>query len=137
MPNPSTKESTRIGEVSKRTGCNIETIRYYEKIRLLPEPPRSTGGYRLYGEAHIKRLNFIKRARRLGFSLDEVRGLLSLVDSNEYSCDEVNNITVEHLHEVERKIKDLQKLRRVLNEMASQCEGGQVPECPVIDALFK
>ena len=126
-----------IGKVSKKTGCNIETIRYYEKIDLLPEPMRSDGGFRLYSEEHLKRLNFIRRSRRLGFSLDEIRGLLNLVDSDSYTCSEINDITLGHLHEIEAKIEDLQNLRAVLKEMSSQCEGGEVPECPVIEALFQ
>lgn len=125
-----------IGHVSEVTGCNIETIRYYERIGLLPNPPRSDGGFRLYGDEHIKRLNFIRRSRKLGFHLDEVRGLLSLVDTNTHTCAQVKSITVNHLHEIEQKIADLTKLKKVLTDMASQCEGEKVPLCPIIDALF-
>ena len=129
--------SVTIGKVAKITDCNIETIRYYEKIGLLQEPERSEGGFRLYTNEEIKRLNFIKRARRLGFSLDEIRGLLELVDSDSYTCSEVKEITLEHLQEIERKITDLENLRSVLAEMASTCEGGEVPDCAVIEVLFK
>jgi len=126
-----------IGQLSRRTGCHIETIRYYEKIDLLLPPPRSEGGYRLYGEDHLKRLNFVRRSRELGFTLDEIRGLLRLVDGGDYTCLEVKAITLEHLDEVRRKISDLRVLEKVLEDMVSQCDDGRVPECPVIEALFQ
>ena len=75
-----------IGALSKHTDCNIETIRYYERIGMLPEPPRTAGGHRVYGEDDLKRLVFIRRSRELGFNLEDVRGLLCLVDSGRYSC---------------------------------------------------
>ena len=125
-----------IGALSKRTGCNIETIRYYEHIGILPAPPRTKGGHRLYGRDHFKRLFFIRRSRELGFRLEEVRGLLSLVDGGHYTCAEVKTLTLKHADEVKRKITDLRKMERVLKDMASRCEGGEIPACPVIDALF-
>lgn len=130
--------STRlgIGVLSKRTGCNIETIRYYERIGLMPQAARSEGGHRLYGEAHARRLGFIRRSRELGFTLDQIRTLLGLVDGGRYTCARVKRITVGHLDEIKRKVADLRKIERVLKEMAAQCDGGTVPKCPVIDALF-
>jgi MerR family mercuric resistance operon transcriptional regulator len=126
-----------IGALSKYTGCNIETIRYYERIGLLPGPPRSAGGHRLYGEAHLKRLTFIRHARGLGFTLDDIRGLLGLVDGGAYTCAEVKVLTLDHLGEVRRKLADLRRLEKVLKDMAEECDGGAVPDCPVIDALFR
>ena len=125
-----------IGALSRDSGCNIETIRYYERIGILPKPPRSAGGHRVYGPTHLKRLSFVRRARQLGFTLDEVRGLLHLVDSGDYTCGEVRAITLAHLQEVQAKLADLERLRDVLSDMAAQCDGDQVPDCPVIDALF-
>jgi MerR family mercuric resistance operon transcriptional regulator len=125
-----------IGALSKRTGCNIETIRYYERIGLMPPATRSDGGHRLYGDPQGRRLGFIRRTRELGFTLDQVRTLLKLVDGGRYSCAQVKRITVHHLDEVRRKVADLGKIKRVLAEMAAQCDGGTVPKCPVIDALF-
>lgn len=125
-----------IGVLSERTGVNIETIRYYEKIGLLPAPPRTEGGHRLYAEDHLKRLIFIRRSRELGFGQGEVRALLSLVDGGGYTCGEVKALTVQNLQTVREKIKDLRRLERTLAGISSQCEGGSVPECPVIDALF-
>jgi MerR family mercuric resistance operon transcriptional regulator len=125
-----------IGALSERTGCNIETIRYYERIGLLPPAPRSKGGHRVYGEAQARRLGFIRRSRELGFRLDQIRTLLGLVDGGRHTCARVKRITVDHLDEIQRKVADLRKIERVLKEMATQCDGGTVPACPVIDALF-
>ena len=126
-----------IGGLSKQTGCHIETIRYYERIRLLPEPPRTSGGHRLYDDVHLKRLTFIRRSRELGFTLEEVRELLGLVDGGGYTCAEVRAITVAHLNDVHQKITDLRNLEKVLKDMISQCEDGTIPDCPIIDALFQ
>jgi MerR family mercuric resistance operon transcriptional regulator len=126
-----------IGSLSRGTGCKIETIRYYERIGLLPKPPRSQGGHRLYEEAHLKRLTFIRRSRELGFTLHEVRGLLRLVDGGSYTCAEVKALTLDHVAEVRHKLADLRKVKRVLEEMAAECDGGEVPECPIIDALYQ
>src|SRR5262249_32967536 len=134
---PGTTTRATIGMLSERTGCNIETIRYYERIGLMPRIARSDGGHRLYGEDHMKRLGFIRRSRELGFTLDHVRTLLGLVDERRYTCAQVKRITVEHLGVIHRKVADLQKIERVLKEMAAQCDGGAVPKCAVIDALFR
>jgi MerR family mercuric resistance operon transcriptional regulator len=136
---PTTTPSSRrgIGALSQRTGCNVETIRYYERIGLLPPAGRSEGGHRLYTDADARRLGFIRRTRQLGFTLDEVRTLLQLVDGGRYTCAQVKRITVHHLDDVRQKVTDLQKIERVLSEMAAQCDGGRVPKCPVIDALFE
>jgi MerR family mercuric resistance operon transcriptional regulator len=125
-----------IGTLSKYSSVNIETIRYYEKIKIMPSPPRSEGGYRLYNENHGRRLSFIRRSRELGFSLEEIRGLLTLIDDKSYTCAEVESLTREHLETTRKKIIDLQKLEVVLDDMASKCDGGLIPDCPVIDALF-
>ncbi len=126
-----------IGVLSKRTGCDIETIRYYERIGVMPKPPRTEGGHRVFSEDHLKRLTFIRRSRELGFTLVQVRDLLGLVDGNDYTCDEVKAITVEHADAVRQKIADLRKLKRVLDDMVSQCNRGDIPDCPVIEALFE
>jgi len=123
------------GELSKRSGCNIETIRYYEKIGLLPEPGRSDGGHRLYEPADQARLGFILRGRELGFSIDELRSLLSLVDSNAYTCGEVLALTQGHLDSIREKITDLRRLEVMLSEVSAKSKGGDVPDCPIIDAL--
>jgi MerR family transcriptional regulator, mercuric resistance operon regulatory protein len=124
-----------IGALSKRTGTNIETIRYYERGGLLPAPPRSAGGYRLYGTDHLKRLNFVRRARALGFSLAEVRKLLTLADQRRRPCAEVRVVAKAHLEDVKAKIADLRQMERVLRDTVARCEAGSGSHCPMIDAL--
>lgn len=123
-----------IGRLSERTGVKIETIRYYEKIGLLPSPPRTEGGRRLYAEAHLRRLVFIRRSRELGFTLDEIRNLLGLVESG-HRCGDVQAAALAHLTNVRRKIVDLRRMERTLSETAARCEGGKAPDCPIIDVL--
>lgn len=125
-----------IGALSKQSGANIETIRYYERIGVMPAPARSAAGYRIYGSDHVKRLSFVRRGRELGFSLDELRGLLRLVDGHAYTCAEVHGLTSEHLAEVRRKIADLRRLERVMADMVAQCTRNRIPDCPIVDALF-
>ncbi|MBN9597126.1 MAG: helix-turn-helix domain-containing protein [Afipia sp.] len=132
-----TTEDLTIGALSARSGVNIETIRYYEKIGVMPSPTRSASGYRIYGPEHVRRLHFVRRGRELGFGLDELRGLLRLVDGHTYTCEEVHALTVEHLTDIRQKIADLRRLERVMSDMAAQCTRDQVPECPIIDALFE
>jgi MerR family mercuric resistance operon transcriptional regulator len=122
-------------QLSKKTGCHMETIRYYENIGLMPEPQRSQKGYRLYGEAHVRRLRFILRSRELGFGIDEIRGLLHLVDRKSQTCAEVQERTKPHLAEVRAKIADLRRIERLLSQTMAQCSGEAVPECPILDAL--
>ncbi len=124
-----------IGEMSRRTGVNIETIRYYERIGVLLNPSRSQGGHRLYDDEHLKRLAFVKRSRELGFGLDDIRELLKLVDGGSFTCAEVHAITTSHLGDVKRKIADLKRMERVLGSMAAECSRGDVPECPIVDTL--
>ena len=125
-----------IGALSKRTGVNIETIRFYERVGILPKAPRTAGGHRIYNRDHLMRLGFVRRSRELGFSLDEVRGLLQLVDGGSYTCAEIKAITLDHLADIRRKIADLGRLEQTLAEVAGKCRGGKVPDCPVIEALF-
>lgn len=137
MDSRSSVKSFQRAELAKRTGCNLETIRYYEKIGLMPEPPRTAGGYRAYHGEHLKRLAFIRRSRELGFSLDEIRSLLRLVDGGDYTCAEVRDMTLRHSDDVRRKIADLRRLERSLKQMAAQCSGDTVPKCPIIDVLWR
>jgi len=127
----------RRGELAERSGCHIETVRFYEKQGLLPAPPRTAGGHRAYGPQHLARLTFIRRSRELGFTLDQVRGLLALVDGGTCTCAEVRTITVGHLADIRRKIADLRRLEAVLDDLAARCTGDEVPECPVIEALSR
>ncbi len=124
-----------IGELARRTGVHIETIRYFERVGLLDAPGRTQGGHRVYADRHVRALGFIKRARELGFTPDEVRAILNLGGPGKACCDEVRDIAVHHLAEVRRKIADLEKLERLLASTVDRCSGGHVPECAVIDML--
>lgn len=124
-----------IGELGRRTDTKVETIRYYERIGLLMAPARTEGNYRAYGEAELNRLSFIRRARDLGFSIEQVRDLLALSDRRDQSCATVDELTRAHLADVERKLVDLEALRRELSALLSQCRKGTVSECLIIEAL--
>lgn len=123
------------GDLARATGCNAETIRYYEKTGLLPDPPRTGAGYRIYSADHVARLRFILRARELGFSMDDIRGLLGLEEANAPTCAEVKARTDRHLTDVRKKIADLKRIEAVLAKTAAQCSGDEVPECPVLDTI--
>lgn len=124
-----------IGDMGRATGTKIETIRYYERIGILPKPARSTNNYRDYGQAELGRLSFVRRARDLGFSLDQVRALLRLSDNRSCDCAGIDRIAQEHLQEVDRKIADLSALRRELRAVIESCDGGTVANCRIIEAL--
>jgi MerR family mercuric resistance operon transcriptional regulator len=125
-----------IGKLSKRSGVHIETIRYYERIGVMPRPPRTEGGHRVYDEDKIKRLFFIKRSRELGFSIKEITALFDLVDSGNYTCAEIHERTTMKLLSVQQKVADLCRLERVLKNMVSECSRGDLPDCPILDTLF-
>ncbi len=128
-------DMTRAG-LAKETGCNKETIRYYETIGLLLPPMRAENGYRVYSWPDVKRLAFILRLRDLGFSIEKTRGLLELVDGHDYTCGEVHQITVAHIKDVQAKVRDLRKILKTLSAMAEECNRGEVPDCPVVEVLF-
>lgn len=131
-----TRAAITRGALAKRAGCHLETVRYYEQIGLLRPPRRSEGGHRRYDIEDQRRLRFILRGRELGFAIDELRSLLSLVDSETFTCGEVRELTIDHLAAVRQKIVDLKRLERTLARISDACCGGAVPECPVIDALW-
>ncbi|MGE0531797.1 MAG: helix-turn-helix domain-containing protein [Hyphomonadaceae bacterium] len=123
-----------IGRVSAETGVNIETIRYYERIGLMGKPQRSGGGRRLYDQSALRRLGFIRRARELGFSIDDIRALI-VVSGENGRCADVHALTVRHLGGVRAKISDLRKLEHTLAKMAERCDRDASSECAIIDAL--
>jgi MerR family mercuric resistance operon transcriptional regulator len=136
MPAITKKRGYPIGEMSRLTGVNIETIRYYERISLMPEPDRTAGGNRQFSHDHLKRLAFIRRSRELGFRIDEIRALLGMVDHDGISCGEVHDLTIRHLQSVQQKIASLRRLERMLADMAADCAQGDVPDCPILETLF-
>ena len=122
-----------IGELARVADTKAETIRYYERIGL--PPPRAAGNYRDYSDAHVSRLSFTRRARDLGFSIEQIRALLDLADQRERSCEAVDVIAREHLTDVKRKLADLAALRRELDSLIRQCRHGTIAECRIIEAL--
>src|ERR1700694_2135188 len=122
-------ETLSSGELSKRSGVNIETIRYYERVKLLPAPPRTSSGRRVYDETDLRILVFIRRSRELGFSLDEIRALLRLGGAEKASCGEVREIAAHHLEDIRAKLSDLKKLERVLSKTVARCSGKTAPDC--------
>jgi MerR family mercuric resistance operon transcriptional regulator len=128
------EQAITIGELSRRTGCNIETIRYYERIGLIPAPPRR-GRYRSYGVEDAGRLGFVRRSRELGFTLDEVRALLGLAAGGQAACAEVRELAASHLTDVRTRIADLRRMERVLAESVRACDAGRDPGCPLIQTL--
>ena len=128
--------SVKRGKLAKIAGCNIETIRYYENIELLRAVDRTSSGHRVYSSDDQARLRFILRARELGFSIAELRGLLSLVDSKEYTCGEVLAVTNDHITNIQQINRLENVLRDNVSDMAQKCDGGEVPDCAIVDAMF-
>ena len=128
-------EPLSIGSLAKATGTKVETIRYYESIGLLAAPARTKNNYRAYTPQHLARLSFIRRARALGFSIDQVQELLKLADQKDISCKAVDAIAREHLAEIDRKLRDLNTLRSELSNVIVQCGHGTISECRIIETL--
>jgi MerR family mercuric resistance operon transcriptional regulator len=122
-----------IGRLAGAAGVNLETIRYYERIGLMPEPARTASGHRSYGREHVRRLTFIRRARELGFGIGDIRALLA--GPGDVACTEVRSIATAHLAEVRAKIADLAKLEAILAGTVARCVGERSPACPVLDVL--
>lgn len=135
MPAVTTARTFPIGKLSRLSGVNIETIRYYEKIGLVPKPQRTRNGRRSYGATDIRTLCFVRRGRELGFTLNEVRALLALGGPGRASCGEVRSVAAHHLADIRAKIADLSKLERLLSKTIAKCSGSRAPDCPVIDIL--
>ena len=124
-----------IGALSRDTGCKVPTIRYYEKVGLMPAPPRSQGNQRRYGEQHRQRLMFIRHSRDLGFSQDAIRELLTLSDDPDQPCEQADAIAQRQLEAVENRLAQLQALKAELEHMVHQCKGGTIASCQIIEIL--
>ena len=124
-----------IGGLARETATKAETIRYYERINLLPAPGRTNGNYRIYRAEHLARLSFIRRSRDLGFSIEQVREILTMADDRNRSCAGVDAIARQHLAEVERKIADLNAMRRELSTIIDRCANNVIADCRIIEAL--
>ena len=125
----------KISEASRASGCHLETIRYYERIGLMPSPTRTGSGYRSYSEQDVERLRFITRGRDLGFSLDEIRSLMRLDQNGDLACEDVTRLAQQHLIDVQERIRDLQRVARELERTIRSCGGGVRAQCAILDAL--
>ena len=124
-----------ISKLAEGAGVHLETVRYYERIGLMPEPGRTRGGHRSYAATHVRRLRFIRRARELGFTLDDIRTLLELAEPGRASCGEVQKIASLHLQSVRAKLADLARMERLLTDTVTQCSGDGSLACPVLEML--
>lgn len=124
-----------IGNLAKATGVKLETIRYYERIGLMPTPARASSGFRNYGPEHTTRLTFIRRGREIGFTIADIRALLNLAVPGEVSCAEVRNLAYAHLDAVRAKLADLGRLEVILADTVARCSGAHAAACPVLDML--
>ena len=126
----------RIGQLAALCDCPVETIRYYEKIGLLPQPIRLANGYRSYDEVHSKWLQFILRSRALGFTQEEVRRLTDVAHQQRPACVEVHDLLQEHVIDVQKRVCELQRMERALIRLKDKCHDGTLHDCPVIDELM-
>lgn len=124
-----------IGHVARVTGCKVQTIRYYEQIGLLPRPDRSEGNQRLFVQADVDRLSFIRHARDLGFNIEAIRELLQMSDRPDMPCEEADAIALRHLENVKERIARMAALQAELERMLMQCAGGAISDCRVIEVL--
>ncbi len=130
------KTAMKIGELARQTGCQVETIRYYERDGLLPIPGRSEGNYRLYGEKHVERLSFIRRCRSLDMTLDDIRVLLGFRDAPDENCETVNELLDAHISDVATRIDELRRLEKQLRELRRQCGASrQAKDCGILNEL--
>ena len=128
----------RVGEIAEKCNVNKETIRYYERLGLIPEPNRTEKGYRMYSQQTVDRLNFIKKMQELGFSLNEIDKLLGVVDRDEAKCRDIYDFTVLKIEDIHRKIEDLKKIEQMLTDLKERCpENKDIYECPIIETLMK
>ncbi|PLR82167.1 Hg(II)-responsive transcriptional regulator [Bacillus canaveralius] len=126
-----------IGELAKKCDVNKETIRYYERIGLIPEPERTDSGYRMYSERIFDRLNFIKRLQELGFTLNEIDKLLGVVDRDEAKCRDMYDFTVSKIEDIQRKIQDLKRIEQMLINLKERCpENKDIYACPIIETVM-
>ncbi|RYE47802.1 MAG: MerR family transcriptional regulator [Hyphomicrobiales bacterium] len=124
-----------IGELSRRTGVKVPTIRFYEQIGLLSAPPRTEGNQRRYGKPEVERLNFIRHSRELGFEVEDIRELLDMAASPQASCHQADSIARNHLTEIDRRIASLTALRGELARMVEECGHGRICDCRIIEVL--
>ena len=129
------RHTLTIGRLARQAGVNLETVRYYERIGIMPDPDRTEGGHRSYAPEHAERLKFIRRSRELGFGIETIRRLISLGEAETESCCEVRDMAKDQIASIDAKISDLTRLRRVLQRAVVDCGEGSEVSCPVIREL--
>lgn len=127
----------QTGQLAARSGTNVETIRYYERVGLLPAPRRNPSGYRQYREDHLRRVKFVRHCRDLGFSITEIRGLLALASDPERPCAEVTSLARVHLLDVRRKLANLRRLERTLDQLVGCCHEHRIADCRILEELAR
>lgn len=126
----------KIGEVAERGGVNLQTIRYYEREKLLPEPPRLASGYRVYPDQTVRRIRFIKRAQEIGFTLAEIRELLAIRISADRDSSDVRTLAQTKISDIDEKIQTLQRMKKALGRITQRCSGcGPASECPILESI--
>lgn len=127
-----------IGELAEKCNVNKETIRYYERLGLIPKPSRTESGYRIYTKQTVDRLNFIKRIQELGFTLNEIDKLLGVVDRDEAKCRDMYDFTVYKIEDIQQKIQDLKRIEQMLIDLKERCPVNKdIYECPIIETLLE
>jgi Hg(II)-responsive transcriptional regulator len=130
-------EQLKVGEIAKKIGVNVETLRFYEKIKIMPQPKRMESRYRIYDELDLKRLLFIKRAKELGFTLKEIKELLNIKIESTATCGDVKHLAEHKLTDIEERIKDLKSIKNVIVKLVNQCvcEELSTDECPILEVI--
>lgn len=126
----------RISELAQAVECHVETVRYYEKIGLIPEATRKPNGYRDYSEKHLTYLRLIRRTRALGFSQGEVHELVNLIDTKDDSCEQVHSIVIKQVAALDKKLKELRRIKKALVRLSTSCENGAHHDCPALEELL-
>ena len=127
----------RIGELAQAVGCHIETVRYYEKVGLIPVSARKPNGYRDYSEKHLQYLRLVRRARSLGFSQNEIFELVRLIDIKDDSCDKVHEMVNKQIVALNQKLKEIKHIKKALTQLSIACEQGNHNDCPALDELLR
>jgi len=130
-------EYYKVGEIAEKVGINVETLRYYEKIKIMPKPKRKESRYRYYDEVDLKRLLFIKRAKELGFTLKEIKELLNLKIESTATCGDIKHLAEHKLNDIKERIRDLNNIKNVLTKLIRQCvcEEVSTDECPILEVI--
>ena len=127
----------RIGELAQAVGCHIETVRYYEKVGLIPVSARKPNGYRDYSDRHLQYLRLVRRARSLGFSQSEIFDLVQLIDIKDDSCDKVYGLVNTQIDALNQKLKEIKNIKKALTQLSVACEQGNHNDCPALDELLR